>query len=829
MASNPNAKIEKFLPEHFIQVFGKNLPAIREALNHSFEETEQLIQACIDNLFLTTASGRYLIQLGEEQGFIMPQNSGLDIRAYKALVPIMVSSPKQVRISIQELIKVFYNAERVRPSTTSAILGPYSISPGDNIILETESGQVEITFVAGQFSDFSNVTATELAAVINYSQEIVVADSVLDRATNQEYLRVSSKTFGPAAYIKVTGGTLQNVVKFPFTVDTDLQAGTTWTLEKDFTYTDLLKFTWDGVGTNPNIYLANTGDYITIRGLVDGVEQFSLLNGSYQLVDVGYDYFVIRNTAFQALSSTYSQLDADELVFTKDQKSILFDQAEYAYVTEDENQTITVTVPAVPPLARRFLKGSAHLRGSTYQVLDFTRNTIQVEVPATGERPPADNTFSFYSDKIRPDFRKLYSTVTENGNLTQPTYNLISGDDNEFSLFPYTVPTSIGTDGIFGDIGSDIFVLDFPITHGLRHGWSFTLGYVGGNVGNLTTADIASEHQVSSIVDNSQIQFKIKDSLGFPIAFSGIEWGTLSLPEVWQHVSAQLDEADFYLEFASALDATNSGLEVGMKFQIDPTGGIIVDTTLSSQLRYRDLEVTSISSNIVNFKAGIGIGSTGMVIQDIFGVRSGWFGGALTYFFDKTSSSNLEIMSGMSAAFTARAEPVNENYVGGFVYDQQGATSFVTVSQFVSGLSQTILKGENLASIIVDTLDSALGVEMPKTGLIVLEYGTERFEGPIRYFSTIKNLAQNQILIDPAYKFKKSHSAGAQVQMIHEARAYRPTSDGADYPVYLTGTVEARNTLFRLIELLVAAGIFVIENVIKPDLLYDDPAIPVFD
>ena len=159
--------VVKFIPKQYAKITGRNLPAIQQAVNEGLAVTEELIQGCIDQLFLATASGRFLVQLGEEQGFVMPSNSGLDIRSFRVLVPIMVSSPKQVRISIEELVQAFYLNERTRPSVLSTIAGPYSLEAGDDIIVEVETGTVQVSIISGQVSDLTNVSGQEIAAILN--------------------------------------------------------------------------------------------------------------------------------------------------------------------------------------------------------------------------------------------------------------------------------------------------------------------------------------------------------------------------------------------------------------------------------------------------------------------------------------------------------------------------------------------------------------------------------------------------------------------------------------------------------------------------------------
>jgi hypothetical protein len=823
--ANPVTNVRKFVPEHFLQVLGKNLPAILEAVNTAHETTEELVQACIDQLFLATAQGRYLVQLGEEKGFTMPSNSGLDIRAYRVLVPIMVSNPKQVRISMDELIQAFYGNERTKPGLSASELGPYSLLDGDDLILETESGNVAVSIVDGQVSDLTNVSASEIAAVINSSQSTILGEAIEDRQTGKTYVRLSSKTSGSGAFVRVAGGTLQNVLKFPEIAETSPVSGTVWNLTKTHTYTDLLRFEWNGAGTNPDVFRSSQGDVITIRGLVDGAQNFSDLNGSYEAVDVGYDYFIIRNDKFDHLTATLNQPDDDSIVFTKNKRITLYDNEEFALSSETETETITITVPAIPPLARRFLAGSAHLHGWDNPVIDFTRGSIKIGLGQAIDKPVAENLFLLSNGMQRPNFKqKYYHTTLVDSSTTTPLYTVDANDD-QYAVLPYTVPIAIGTDPIYAEVDSDLYRVDFPFRHGLQYAWGFTLASCTG-ASNVTAGDLNKEHQVARLTNNSQVKFRIKDGLGVPIVFDGIAWGTA---DVDRHAIEQADGSDFYLTFPSAAAAIASGLTPGISFKLDPASGVDVEPYLASLLKFRKLSVATVVGDTINISAGLGPGPEGSIITGVSGYRSGYIGGSPTYFFDKTSDNNtLRVMNDLQCLMVAYTEPSNPLYVGSFLYDPTGSETVHTVSGDIVRLTDNILRGSNVSSLLVDTLEFDDGTEFPQSGELILDYGFDTMEGPIRFYAAVANPGSNQILIDPAYKFRYAHAEGAQVQYIHNNAAYVPEINGADYPVYLTGTVAARETLFNLVELLVAAGIFVEEDIILPDQRYDDSSIEPF-
>jgi hypothetical protein len=737
----------------------------------------------------------------------------------------MVSDPKQVRTTMDELVRAFYTSEKTKPSASSSVFGPYSLIPGDDLIIETENGFTSVSIVAGQVSDFNNVSASEIAAIINSSQSNFLADALTDRSTGLKYLRITSVTSGVNAFVRISGGKLQNVLKFPAYIATANSTGTTWNLTKSSAYTDEIMFTWDGIGTNPNVYLSKKNDVVTIRGFEDGLYPFSELNGSYTIVDCGYDYFVIRNAKYQALASAVTQNLDTNIVFTQNKKLSLYDQAEYAITSEIDHNTLTVTVPAVPPLTKRFLEGSWHLRGYETDIIDFTRSSVQLNLAVGVPIPAAENMFFIRNSRLNPDAKaKKYKTISVNANPTQPTY-VIDTNSEKSAVFPYTTDTLIGSNPIYGTLDSDLYTITFPYRHGLLYGWGATLSGATG-VANVLSSDLNKEHEIQHVVNEYTARIRLKDSSGAAIKFAGVSWGPA---DIYQYTSTQSDGSDFYIQWPSPSQAIASGLVPGTLFKLDALGGTDVSPYLAGLLKSRYLNVTSVSGSVVSFSSGIGSGSAGLIISAATGKRSGAFGGSVSYRLDKTSSLNQDrVFQRLQSIMIAHTPEINSAYLGSYLYDPSGVKSSLTVSKFIVHLTDNVLKGDNLSFLIVDSA-TVNGENFPQSGEIVLDYGTSRSEGPIRYFAVVSNPGANQILIDPSYKFKKSHPVGAQVQYIRATQPHVPNIDGSDLQPYITGTSSARNTLFSLIELLVAAGVFVERDVILPELRYDDVAINPFE
>src|SRR5690606_32219830 len=259
---------------------------------------------------------------------------------------------------------------------------------------------------------------------------------------------------------------------------------------------------------------------------------------------------------------------------------------------------------------------------------------------------------------------------------------------------------------------------------------------------------INTEHKVLEATSDYEVKFRIYDSNGIPIKFSGV---TFTNFDVYRHSVKQQDGSDFYLQFPSALDVAASGLKVGDVFRIDGALGTNVDPFFGERLRHARLVVKSIDDNVVNFFSGFGFGYGGLVRQGGPAYRSANWGGTVTYFFDKTSAHNQSfVMSSLFVTWLGYTQSSNENYVGSFLFDPGGDFSQNTMSDIVVKNSQTILKGSNQLAIFVDSVD-----RLPNSGYIMLNYGSHTQEGPIFYLSVVDNQSgQSQILIDPAYRFK---------------------------------------------------------------------------
>jgi hypothetical protein len=127
-------------------------------------------------------------------------------------------------------------------------------------------------------------------------------------------------------------------------------------------------------------------------------------------------------------------------------------------------------------------------------------------------------------------------------------------------------------------------------------------------------------------------------------------------------------------------------------------------------------------------------------------------------------------------------------------------TSDFVLSSLTTNLTAPIKAGLTKKNIQVTPND------IPSAeGQLIFDFGTERQEGPVRYFQKPNDLL---ISIDPSYVFKKDHDFGSAVTMIRRRGAIRFQGFGAELAPYITDPAAAREVLKELMEQVKSVGIF---------------------
>jgi len=154
---------------------------------------------------------------------------------------------------------------------------------------------------------------------------------------------------------------------------------------------------------------------------------------------------------------------------------------------------------------------------------------------------------------------------------------------------------------------------------------------------------------------------------------------------------------------------------------------------------------------------------------------------------------------------------IDIGFPSSYIFDPIG--QLFTVTKVNSELAVAISAGSVQASITLN--DASIFSNLP--GNLLFDFGRSTQEGPVSYTSRPNN---STLLIDASHIFQNDHGIGRKVNFISN-NATIPRLTGEDYPVYITGTEEARVAAQGLIRQLLAAGVVIRFLIDFPEFLFE--------
>lgn len=365
---------------------GKNTDAVLHAIGAATQHLTSSVQAVHDQIYISTATERYLDQRLSDYNVIRPANVGLSDDVFRE-IGISVVNRKQVRDLINSILLAIFGAETTNATSHSSTFEPYNLVDGDTLSIQFDGGEIlTVTFTSDQFTNINAATAQEVADAITKNLRKQGKDgSAFAKDDGQgAFVTLISSTVGPSSSVTVRGGRAQNVLKFEKIRPTTAGASTQWTVAQ--ISGGSLRFTWSG-GASPSVGKVQAGDYVNIYGM-----SFSYANrGTYSVTSVksgtvGNAYFEVYNP--NGVSETVVQGTVDSILFFQPLKSTIISRYRYAAVFQEEARLLEVFIPATTKVVRRERAGSAHLHEpvqvtTTYDPGKNEISDISVPVPAT--------------------------------------------------------------------------------------------------------------------------------------------------------------------------------------------------------------------------------------------------------------------------------------------------------------------------------------------------------------------------------------------------------------------------------------------------------------
>lgn len=322
------------------------------------------VRAVNDQLYIATASGRYLDERLADAGIVRPPSVGLSDEVFRQ-IGIEVKNRKQVRDLINNLLNAIFGDEFVRATSQARNFAPYSLRDGDTLIIDfDEKTTIPITFHTSMFQSIAAATAQEVADAITKNLRALgyTGTAIAKDDGNGPFVQLISDTIGAASSVTVKGGRAQNELLFDSTVAAGGNMSTQWTLSLQ--PGGVIRYTWSG-GADPQLGKLIAGNYVNVYG---GGFASSSNEGSYTITAAvggisGASYFEIVSPL--GTPGIVVQGIADAIRFYNPSRKILASRLAYAAVYQPTSRLLQIFLPAATKVVRRNRVGSAHLHDPT--------------------------------------------------------------------------------------------------------------------------------------------------------------------------------------------------------------------------------------------------------------------------------------------------------------------------------------------------------------------------------------------------------------------------------------------------------------------------------
>jgi hypothetical protein len=377
-----NTSVEEILRSYLSAgISGKGVSALLAALAISDRYKAELAEAAFDQLFKSTASGKYLDRRASDDGIVRPANIGISDEIFRKLT-IKTTARKVVSQVVSEILEAYYGSEATRAYSTGASFAPYNFTDGDDLLLEMDGAKpLTIIFKGSDFQAPSAATALEVATVITQSLRKLgqngYAVPFTDPSLSKSFVRIFSGALGLSGSVRVLGGRAQNQLLFPSRVHAlgvGAKTNTAWSLTPGNSINGIssgvVRIQWIG-GPTPLLADVHDGDYVNIYG--PGFDAGN--RGAFIVIAVTPTYFEVSNV-FGVAQGNVTQTNDNDLVFFRPERRTIHSTGRMALASQGETGLLDVILPATTQAVGRGVNSAAYVHApqTSINVVSGTRN-----------------------------------------------------------------------------------------------------------------------------------------------------------------------------------------------------------------------------------------------------------------------------------------------------------------------------------------------------------------------------------------------------------------------------------------------------------------------
>jgi hypothetical protein len=477
--------------------------------------------------------------------------------------------------------------------------------------------------------------------------------------------------------------------------------------------------------------------------------------GSFPITSVNIQSASFQFSNLLATAGSVTQTSSSQTKFLRPEKFTAYKTVRRA-LTWETGSGITVEMPATPTIVQRDIKGGFHINGMVSAINAVNSSTSLTLASVAGF--PAVGSFVIEPASAITD-AQTSDVHTSNGRLI-----------SQLTRYSYTSISGTTLQGITPDL---------PATASLHQVTVSSLSKTGG----VVTCTASNDFRIGENVI-------IRGSTGISV---------ISTTATTTSGSPILTSAADLTGVAPGQLITGTGIPANTE----------VSSLLSSSSVLMSQNATATSpGNAVTFSENTN-GSFSILSASSTVFTYGQLGQNGTATGTITASVERADLAPSTSRVISTTASVATGILGPYVWDPKA--SFVLSADTIT--SSTAIQAGKTAKLL--TLTSANS--LPETGgMIVLDYGQNHQEGPIRYLYKANNI----LALDPSYVFQFNHDAGYSVTGVSHRGPHQMSGTGAEYAPYITNPAQAREILQELITSVASAGIFIDFLIRYPTQLY---------
>ena len=365
----------RVIRKHLSQAMaGPTWDALIEALSQGDSINWENARLAFDQLFLTSASGKYLNRLASNNGLGRPPSVGMSDDLFRTLA-IKLKNHKLTHEALREILEIFYGRDALRAWVETELEEPFALQDQQTLDWALdETQEFSHTFVSSEFGAIARATAVEVAAALTKTMSDAgskaVAVAVQDPGTGNFRVRIYSASLGLKSFVRVRGGTAQPWLRFSRYVET--YSGTvTSGLGYNWVYSSpragVTRLTLATIGAALiDVSAVEAGNYLVIGpGLGSPIP---VPPGSYSILDVSYSWSgptltqVIDLDADLGVTGTYVQNGNDDYRFFVAEKHSILDGDRTVVVAQTQPGIVKIQIPATTAAVSRAARTGAYVR-----------------------------------------------------------------------------------------------------------------------------------------------------------------------------------------------------------------------------------------------------------------------------------------------------------------------------------------------------------------------------------------------------------------------------------------------------------------------------------